>query len=995
MKMIRYTILTVLCLVGFTSCQDDLLGNSMGADKNKPVEVSLNFSIPKSMEVQVSRADNSKSDIETVRIYAFSGGSLLGEPQDLNVNDGGLIETGHSYMAKATLYVGQQTVYAIANAATRNYWTDPTNALNTAAVQGEEAFLETVYDLYPDFTSNRFLPTFPGESIPLTGKGEITVSINGGNVSVDGKVQLQRPAAKIIFDIEREYKTLGGHTVKFTPQYYGVYKVAAHDYVLASNPPKESNFEGRYFYNTPNDQPISLLEEGVYVPENIQTGEECKNYNDREAFDPKDGNSDETKIWTYAPENATYVVIRGTYSETDENGSLYRSADVSYTIHLGDWSEGDFGNFSVLRNYIYTYHMTVQGVDKIVVEAQKEPDEDSYQNGAEGDVIELGEGSEVFNLDAHYEQIHVKYDLSSIASQIRSEGVTEDSRIDELIANSFILSIHTPMNQASATDELLRPYKGDDEDGTTSMQGLDYKWIQFYSQTTDGLSTYTKTKGNDDYMLNAWQACRKMGQAVKQLVENSGTTPSISGLRLTKESGHYIAHFTIFVDEYFYTHDLADNPVDWSSFTRTDPRSFMIATNMEVSEDGNSSYAKARTYVSQNSIQTFYNRESADNTNALGIESYNEHGVITGFGSPKSTIQDEETNMINGRENMFTQIKGAGWNNYKIDFTKIGYRSSNVNNHTWNLSDEEKRDAAYIACLSRNRDLDRDGAIDKNEVHWYLPARSQYLRMGIGARSLGDYQLYMGDKMEMQNSGYPYDYVKDGALYYSNTTSGGYFWELYWAVEVGAFGSNEYGTKAQIRCVRNLPSRSYVEEHGDSYGEDALAGPVHGGGKRLSSSGNYIFDFENRMDASLYRVGVQEGPYGYHNEDGNANMLPGAFVVSKDYLSDDFSVSEGWSTSSSRNPCANYSEKKNWSDRGVWRVPNLNELTIMTTEAEKIKLDEVTLCSTHFTNTKVRIGFRYNKQIITAWNPGAESSTGKVRCVRDATAAEIEEVRGQ
>lgn len=149
------------------------------------------------------------------------------------------------------------------------------------------------------------------------------------------------------------------------------------------------------------------------------------------------------------------------------------------------------------------------------------------------------------------------------------------------------------------------------------------------------------------------------------------------------------------------------------------------------------------------------------------------------------------------------------------------------------------------------------------------------------------------------------------------------------------------------------------------------------------------------MDASLYRVGVQEGPYGYHNEDGNANMLPGAFVVSKDYLSDDFSVSEGWSTSSSRNPCANYSEKKNWSDRGVWRVPNLNELTIMTTEAEKIKLDEVTLCSTHFTNTKVRIGFRYNKQIITAWNPGAESSTGKVRCVRDATAAEIEEVRGQ
>ena len=65
----------------------------------------------------------------------------------------------------------------------------------------------------------------------------------------------------------------------------------------------------------------------------------------------------------------------------------------------------------------------------------------------------------------------------------------------------------------------------------------------------------------------------------------------------------------------------------------------------------------------------------------------------------------------------------------------------------------------------------------------------------------------------------------------------------------------------------------------------------------------------------------------------------------------------------------------------------------MTTEAEEITLDEVTLCSTQFTNKKVRIGFRYQDPIITAWSPGDIDSTGKVRCVRDATAAEIEEVR--
>ncbi|HBB07179.1 MAG TPA: hypothetical protein DCZ73_05410 [Bacteroides sp.] len=1013
MKKIRYFILMALCALGVTACQDDLMNKSIGVDTDKPVKVDLKFGIPKSMQVEVTRADNSLSDISALRLYIFnSNGSMLGTPQDVSVNDIRTDDYGHHYTASVTLYAGTQTVYAVANAATRNYWENPVTALDAAALQGKTAFLDTMYDLVNELTDNNYLPGLSSDVIPLTGEGVVTVG-EGNSPSVSGDVRLQRPVAKILFDITEEYTDPStGHKITFAPQYYGVYKVAGRGHVMAGES-NRSSVEDSYFYNTRNDQPITdLTNEGIYVPENIQIGTECEKYDDREAFDALQGNTDATKVWTKAPKNATYIVIRGNYTETDEDDNLYRSAAVSYTIHLGDWnSEQGYNDFSVLRNYIYTYKMTVQGVDKIVVEAEAEEDSDDFQNGAEGDVIELGEGSEVFNLDAHYEQVYVSYNLSDIANQIRSvEGY--ESRADELIANAFMLTIHSPMNRVGATEELLKPYNGEDEDGADAMYDFDSDWIEFYSQENDGLSTYTSTNGNNNtYLLNAWEACRKMGQAVRQLVDSPNTRPNVTDLRISEEGGSYYARFTIFVGENFYTHDLDGNPVDWADFTRIDPRTLLIATDMQISPDGNSSYAMARTYISQASILTFYNRDSADDTNALGIELYNEYGKINGFSSGNIQHGNDPSN---GRENMLANISYAQWNNgnhEKVNFNRIGYTRANVNNHIWpGITSDDRENSAYIACLSRNRDLDRNGRIDDDEVYWYLPARSQYLRIGIGSNSLGDYQLYTGDKSLMKGGDeyYPSKYVDDGSLYYSNTSTGNDAWELYWAVEVGAYGSNSYGGSAQIRCVRNLPSRQHVADNDDPNGDDALAGPVHGGVKKLNS-GNYIFDFDNRLDGSLYRATTQEGPYSSHNEMSTTNRLPGAFVVAERYVgewrgsswvNESFTVREGWSTSERNNPCADYYETN--ADRGLWRVPNLSELTVMSTVADEIELlknqnntERATLCSTRFSNANVRIGFRYNGSMISAWSPGAEDkSTGYVRCVRDATAAEIAEVRG-
>ena len=1031
MRTLRYILLIFLCAVGIAACQDDIVENvsTEGININKPIQVELKFGIPKSMRVEVSRVDNSKSIINTLRLYIFNGDNFISAQDATNINGGTTDNLGRHYTAIATLYVGQQTVYAVANTATSNYWENPVTMLDEAAEKGKEAFLNALYSLQNAFVTSGTLPTLNGNIIPLSGEGDIEASEDG---TARGLITLKRPMAQVKFEMAMHYTVpsndadyeRGGHQVTFTPESFRIYKVAGSSYVFGSG--ETQDVVASNFYNIPTPPvPIDVSDgktakiSGFYIPENIQRGTNCKKYDDRDDFDSEKGNTDENKVWTNAPENATYVVIKGDYVEVDEDGHLFRSGQVSYTVHLGDWSAGNYNDFSVLRNYIYTYKMSVQGANKIVVEAQAEEDSDDFQNSAEGDIIELDEGSEVFNLDAHYEQVYVQYDLSSIASQIRSSS-NQDK--ENLIATSFMLYINSPMNKTSVVEGLLRPYAGTEETGEQAMADIDYQWAKFYSQTRNGLTSYTDTKGNDNYMLNPWEACRKMGQAVAQLVENAEATPQVDNLRIFSSNRRHYARFTIYVDDYFYTKDLDDNDVNWGSFTRIDPRTLLIASNWTDSPDGNSTYATARTYISQASIVTFYNPQSAGTTNALGIESYNEYGMITGFGGVDRDSEYNDDNDRNGRANMLINtedsrsVEAEGYNqSVDIDFEKIGYTNANVTTgNIWSLLDDwsDKRNSAYKACLSRNRDLNRNGWIDDEEVRWYLPARSQYLCMGIAANSLSSVALFSGDKQTITN--YPFgtdgSLIEEGSLYYSNSHAieSDDSWELYWAIEVGAYGSNhkpddastnnQYGYRAQIRCVRNLPSGKVINDHHNDvddayyYDDDALAIPVHGGLKRLASSEeNFVFDFGDRLDDIIFRQDLQNEPYPEHDETSTANMLPAAFVVAKDVIKNNyqprtFTVEQAYTYEN--NPCASYSEDN---DNGIcWRVPNLNELTVMSTLAGEIGLDDHTpvLCSTKFSNTNVRLAFNFNGNIITAWNSDAESTTGYIRCVRDASEAE-------
>ena len=1005
MKKIRYILLTLLCVVGITSCQDELIEKTSSgrADVNKPVKVNLKFSVPDVDEVNLSRTNYDNSDLGDLHLFIFDGNTFL---SDESVTSANIQRTNNAnnneYTISATLYEGEQTVYAVGNVITQtNYWQNPVSDLQTAAAKGREAFLNTLYNVRQDVVSGGFV-TFPGNYRPLAGSGDITVA----DGSSSGIISMKREVARIKLNVNMNYTVTekgerNGNKVTFTPQSYSVYNVASKGYVMETedgNTQRTTITEG--FYAVENmtnfnvsDGEVATIGDGFNIPENLQQPkQQGTTYAERDKWfeeGKEPGADDDAKEWTYAPQHATYIVIKGNYVETDASGNVVYSAAPSYTFHLGDWSNNEFGNFNVERNTIYTYTVSIHGVENMVVEVERE---EENQPGAEGDVIELGEGSEIFNLDAHYEQVYVEYNLSDIANNIKNNSIASDE-IDNAIATNFMLSIHSPMNTKSGAEELVTPYTGNGAE----MSGIDSEWIKFYSQNSrKTLSTYTSTRDYDDYLLSPWDACKKMGEAVKHLIENEDSAPSVPELRTCLDNGDYYACFTVFVNEYFYTEDLEGNKVSWEKFARAEPRTLLIASDWDASPDGNTTYAKARTYISQASILTFYNTEIAQETNALGIESYNEYGVISGFGESASSYNEKiakDNNEYNGRANMLLDIENLGWN--AIPFTRIGYLSDNTgtDGHKWEkLTQNDKTKSAYYACLSRNRDLNRNGKIDDDEVRWYLPARSQYLRMGIGANSFNtDVQLYNGDKTKLNEGIYPTNQLDKGTLYYSNTpyTKDNHqdAWELYWAVEVGAYGSNwdpdnsdtKYGEKAQIRCVRNLPSNP----ESDSYGDNALAGPVYGELKKLNG-GNYIFDFGNRMDIGINRSSPYNGPYREHNEMGEQNRLYKAFVVAANYLRDDYSASRA--ASYYNNPCNTYSE--DGAPAGTWRTPNLNELTVMSTVATKLGLRANTMSSTTFSNSNVRGLFYYNGSMISAWNPNYGS--GPIRCVRDATDLEIQ-----
>ena len=1119
MHKIFISLLWISSAVFIFGCKDDELVNNNGdVVEGVPITVSLNLGSVCANDVVVStRANGSDfSDLNEIVICVFNGNDggleqILTNYQSktLTVNSNYIDDhNNHLYSVSFQTTSGKKKLIALANVADDAYWGNIIK-LVTEAYQNNESFdvvkaklAELNDDLVAKAATQEGVQPFhiiDDAQMFISGWNEgVVFGLDGivtnyglyGDKSAKVAVKMNRAMAHVSFKIAANPN---GKKGVFTPDSYRVYNIPTKSYLTNDTQIENSEYAltseivGVEYIHTASENIRMSIQDGYfmfdfYMPENIQRvaeNVEINDYNGRDKWKGVSGANANEKQWINAPKNSTFVVIKGIYEGIANVDGVDKSvtANVEYTIHLGDFGESEddnrnFADFSVVRNNRYTYIIQVLGVDNIIVEAQNEGEN---QSSAEGSVYDRNSTMYTYNLDAHYEQVYLSYNLSDIADAVKvsvgpyNAETYDDIKTNKAIAEQLVLIIqseamdytneystekpYTTINKRgtlspyqiysdakAANKSALEAKKGvllDDEGtGTEPKGGFDYKWIEFYPQTIDagiskypGVSSWAKEnldgminkdfyQGADgesngaNYLMDIYDVIVAMGNVVKKIYkgETVSTSPHAEGgtknedfftgegITITKQSDEYFACFTAFVNEYYYLyHPLTGTKVNsWSVMTNKIPREMIIAMSTDTSSDGNSSYSKIHSYISQLSMQTFYN-DRVSTLNAFGIETYNETPLtyttfsFYGNNSSDNTSQavDNQLTPDNGRENQ-KKLIGAGskpaWSVY-IDYSNNGWKTSVGNNRSEHKLNEDAYNikAAYSACMSRNRDLNGNEKIDENEIRWFLPSLNEYIRIGIGVNAISaSARLYMGQKSEMTRDDYMTGAnAMNGAFYFTSSPSN---MRVFWAVEKGGYSRDGiyvgyYGGKP-IRCIRVLPAAGEGVSTDISSVSDVKSDATF---KFHNNHQPMILEFKDRLVSSLYRGRVQA--LSIHNEDGDANSFYDGIYVAKDYLPYLYYFKnligyDGYNMINIDNPCSSYYEYDSDGNKiSNWRVPNLAELSAM--NAAGLLSGNTSSC-TQFSNLNVRYGFVYTTGI-GCWGSsvGDINNTIRVRCVRD------------
>lgn len=1074
-----------LLMTLFAACAKDDTIVPYDTTEGIPCTVTLNVGAAPAPEITVTRADNSLSALSSLKIFVYDKDGQACQnvatlsSTDITENDTYRNGNGETlYKVSIETTSGEKQLFAIANYGS-GYWDQ--SGIDSLCNQAEKGALTLAQlrDGVISLAHNNFnintdgnlnLPSITASNQMLIsgwntevvfaaendGTGTVTEYGTRGDLNGSVAIKMQRSMARITFNIAAE---VDGASGIFRPSTFRVYNIPRSTWLAAnfdSNVKRDSD-DIQTTYLTSALTNVGSLDENkysftFYMPENIQESKEgLTNYNQRDMWDGNSGSATlpQNKEWTNAPQKSTFVVINGTYASND---GTY-SGTVNYTVHLGDFGKGgSMGNFSIERNYAYTYNMKVLDVKNIIVEAQKR--DTTYQHGAEGDIYDAKKCIYNYNLDAHYEQVYLEYDISSIAASVGEVGeYNTEKELDDAIANKLVLVIQSEAMDHNADGVVnkrgsVKPYQiyadavrsGAKDDGERAKKavmegagssgkptkGFDYKWIEFYPQSSTEISPYPGVPSwnvdldltpnpfygyipdkDAETLMDAYDVCVALGKAVKELKTkqtiSTTTERNDDGIIITNVNGKYVARFTAFVNEYYYyRHPLTHEKLTtWSVLTNKIPREMIIAMSTDVSADGNSSYSQIYSYISQLSMQTFYNSRSMA-INAFGIETYNETPIIP-FGSPtvNGTLDDSD-----GRNNQIRLLNKypddgnqyGDWD-YYIDASQNGWYSTTSTDRTkhklkesaYKGASQNKDASAYYACLSRNRDLNGNGKIDDNEVRWHLASLNEYIRMGIGAGAISNAaQLYMGDKSKMVKESYPSKYINLGSLYYTSSSADK---RVYWAVEKGSYGAvgSSYDKTANlpIRCIRILPAiKTDVQDASAVYGIVATPTVV-----QEEKNGMIVLNFKGRLVDDLYR-GYVEGSLGPHDEDDDENSFYEGVFVAEDYLKDEngsiltYQLEDVIGAGVSMvNPCAGYSE----GGYGNWRVPNLVELSAMNAlgllnecKDNNGNTNDQAISCTQFSNLAVRYGFARSSLLFCPGANGNElEKTYRIRCVRD------------
>lgn len=926
-KVMKLAYLLMGIALLLSSCSEDLFTG--GSESNKDVTISLAYSdvSPRDIVVNSRAKTQEERHLDNLYIYIFDGnGNLKGykgiEGEDnLNQNTSSS-ETEKQEITGIKTRSGDSYIYAVANistglypVATSNGTVEPNklpiNLDEDKACAGEYEF---TLDQLKALTFNRnnrntiqissaFLMSGAvqqGNLVNITPAGTIE---NGGN-----DIRLSRIVSKVKFTI-KEY-TGDGVTRSFKLDNYSIMNIAmkgtlignidGNDKKYISNDTDVSNIEGQTLGVNDVDETGAKYFK-AYLPENLQEAQ----HDVTEQAKREDDNMTNPKEFTNAPKYGTYVVLKGKYEETKDGST--KTAEVTYYVHLGDCSV-DYNDYNVERNCKYTFNITVAGVNKIIVEAKKEKGENE-QPGAEGVVMEYGNMGKNLTLDSHYEYMVMRFERKHIQN-----------------LQKYNLGYYY---QVYALGKKTNPINVKDEANPTTQEhqkklnGVDTSWIEF---AITGRAGRKSSYGNENGGRGT--PCDYPGKRhtmdietfLKMLYDNADNDSFWT-------NGEYI-DATCFVSENYYSN------LRWDQYVNNvDKRAFYVASDVWVSEDTRSVYAKAQYGLTQHNIQTFYDRSQAGNVTAYGCETINDEekpgGGDTGFDINEQVEGSNGNDYWNGRANMMLDI-----DNFK-DGKPV---------RTW---DELKGNISLrIACMSRNRDLNGDGNISEDEIRWYAPATNQYAGLWIGEEIMStESKLFNKSTKELI-----IDIGKKESskrmIYYSSTR------DLESFLSEEGMTTGNYDSRISpyrpkyVRCVRNLKSGEI------GYGETPDPYYSYNSGTKTVTL--------DKVDEDALNITGEQGELFDHTERDEGNKPAKKFTIAASLWTGSYDYKDTTMTPTPENVY----NGKYWcygryieNNEKNWRVPNQRELCIMSMVASDDALDSA--CRTHFSNMNFRQSWTY------------------------------------
>lgn len=932
---LAYLLMGVALLL--SSCSEDIFPG--GSESNEDVTISLAYSdvSPRDIVVNSRATPEEERHLNNLYIYIFdSKGNLKGYKgitSGLNQNtDNNQKATVSGIKTRS----GDSYIYAVANYNTgrypltvseRNVETGklPINLDEDMARAGEYPF--TLNDLKAlKFQRNvddqisitdEFLMSGAvnsGKAVNINTAGNITSDDINGNA-----IRLSRIVSKVKFTI-KEY-TGDGVKRSFKLANYDIMNIAKNGTLIGSidsNDKKQinndtgvSNIKGLTLGVNDVDKTTGAEYFEAYLPENLQDAKHDVTVQAKR----EDDNKSNPKVFTNAPEYGTYVVLKGKYEETKDGST--KTADVTYYVHLGDCS-ANYNDYNVERNCKYTFNITVAGVEKIIVEATKDNND---QPGAEGVVLQYGNTGKNLTLDSHYEYMVMRFNKADIKK-------LKDSNLGYYYQVYALGKKTKPINVKDEANPKTEEHK-------QKLNGVDTKWIEFaitgrnsskssYGRENDGRGTPCDYPGKGNTM--------DIETFLKKLYDNADNNSFWT-------EGKYI-DATCFVSENYYS------GLSWDKYVNdVNKRAFYVANNVWVSKDTRSVYAEAQYGLTQHNIQTFYDVKQAGKVTAYGCETINdEEGKgfsDDGIGGTSTNeywypYQSKGSDKWDGRANMKKDLSGLTWDNIKSN------------------------KALVKACMSRNRDLNGNGTIDDDEIRWYAPAVNQYIGLWIGEEVMStEAKLFNKQTSTLSKDNDPGCRM----LYYTSTRG----INTYFSEEGMATNNHNSKWKATlIRCVRNLQSN----DNDKGYAKTPT---------KFWTTSNSDKDVElDKVDSRALIVGGNSNELIGHTEreQSGINKPAKSFrIADKTYpTSDSYSASMQNVVEGNFKCNGNY-----YQDDRKWRVPNQREMSVM--YLIDPSLIYFTYCRTKFSNTNFRKSWTYTDVFTMATN-WSDYSSGKVRCIK-------------